>query len=151
MYPKKTIERDGFIYSSDINRLDLDFLHAFLTERSYWAQGISKALVAKAIQNSFCFGVYEADRQVGFARLVTDYATFAYLADVCIDEAFRGRSLSKKLMDFIFSFDEVKAFRRMILVTRDAHTLYTRYGFTSLATPEKYMELHRPDMYKTQG
>jgi GNAT superfamily N-acetyltransferase len=139
---------DGFVYSTEKERLDLDFIHTYLSERSYWAQGIPPAVTAKAIENSCCFGVYRDGKQVGFARIVTDYATFGYLADVFIAENFRGQALSKNLMDFIFSFEEIKKFRRMILVTKDAHTLYARHGFKGLAFPDRFMELHRPDIYK---
>jgi GNAT superfamily N-acetyltransferase len=145
---ERTTEINGFIYSTDRHRLDIEFIYRFLSERSYWAQSIPKAVVSKAIENSFCFGIFHREKQVGFARIVTDYATFGYLADVFVDEEFRGQSLSKNLMNFIFSFEEVKKFRRMILVTSDAHTLYARHEFKALAFPDRYMELHRPNIYK---
>lgn len=144
---EKTV--DGITYSTDKDKLDLEYIHRFISERSYWGTGIPVPLMKRAIENSLCFGVYDHDRQVGFARVVTDYATFGYLADVFIDEAYRGKGLSKKLVEFIFSIEEISMFRRMILVTRDAHGLYQRYGFKSLANPDRYMELHRPDVYKT--
>ena len=140
---------DGITYSTDKGKLNIEYIHQFISERSYWAVGIPRSLMERAIQNSLCFGVYDQQRQVGFARLVTDYATFGYLADVFIDEAYRGRSLSKKLMEFIFSIEEISVFRRMILLTRDAHGLYQQYGFKPLASPDRYMEVHRPDIYKT--
>lgn len=147
----KSIHLDGFDYSSDKTLLDIDYVHSFLSERTYWAAGISKEVVARAIENSLCFGIYANGKQVGFARVVTDYATFGYLADVFVDESYRGKGLSKKLMDFVFGFEEIKNFRRVVLVTRDAHTLYSRHGFKALATPEFYMELHRPDIYKQKA
>jgi GNAT superfamily N-acetyltransferase len=151
-YPDMSLQKtaiiEGFVYSTEKDRLDLDYIHSYLSERSYWAQGIPREVTVRSIENSFCVAVYHDEKQVGFARLVTDYATFGYLADVFIDENFRGRSLSKNLMDFIFSFEEIAKFRRLTLVTRDAHTLYARYGFEALAFPDRYMELHRPNIYK---
>lgn len=140
---------DGITYSTNKDTLDLGYIHRYISERSYWGTGIPLSLMKRSIENALCFGVYDHDRQVGFARVVTDYATFGYLADVFIDEAYRGKGLSKKLMEFIFSIEEISVFRRMILVTRDAHGLYQQYGFKPLANPDRYMELHRPDVYKT--
>lgn len=139
---------DGFTYSTDKSLLDIAYIHTYLSQRSYWAEGIPYDIVRTSIENALCFGIYHNTRQVGFARLITDYATFGYLADVFIDEDYRGRGLSKKLVQFIFNIDALKMFRRMILVTRDAHTLYAREGFASLAAPEHYMELRRVDIYK---
>lgn len=144
---EKTV--DGITYSTNKDKLDLGYIHRYISERSYWGTGIPLPLMKRSIENALCFGVYDHDRQVGFARVVTDYATFGYLADVFIDEAYRGKGLSKKLMEFIFSIEEISMFRRMILVTRDAHGLYQQYGFKPLANPDRYMELHRPDVYKT--
>jgi N-acetylglutamate synthase-like GNAT family acetyltransferase len=139
----------GFTYSTDKQKLDLAYVHRFISERSYWGAGIPRTVMIRCIENSACFGVYDHDRQVGFARVITDYATFGYLADVFIDEAYRGKGLSKRLVDFIMSIEEFRIFRRMILVTRDAHGLYQRYGFKPVVNPGNYMELHRPDVYKT--
>lgn len=138
-----------YVFSTDKSKLDIGYVHEFLSRQSYWAEGIPMSLVEQSIQNSFCFGVYRNHRQVGFARVVTDYATFGYLADVFIDPAYRGKGLSKKLMSFIFSRNELKRLRRIVLATRDAHGLYEQYEFKSLARPERFMELHRPDIYKT--
>jgi GNAT superfamily N-acetyltransferase len=143
----KEYTADGFTFSSDRTRVDIAYVHRIASTQLYWAQGIPFDIVKRSVENSFCFGIYTDGRQVGFARLVTDYATFGYLADVFVDEQYRGRGLSKKLMEFIFSIDELKVFRRTVLVTRDAHTLYERYGFTQLKTPDTYMELHRPEVY----
>lgn len=140
---------DGdYLFSTERQKLDVNYIHSFLSEKSYWAAGIPREVVQTCIDNALCFGVYHHGKQVGFARLVTDYATFGYLADVFIDESYRGRGLSKKLMDFIFSMDTLKRFRRMLLVTRDAHSLYSRHGFTPLATPDLHMELHRKNVYQ---
>jgi GNAT superfamily N-acetyltransferase len=139
---------NGFTYSTDKTRLDIGFIHQYLSERSYWAQGIPREVVVRGIENAMCFGVYDSSRQVGFARVITDYATFGYLADVFIDEAYRGRGLSKTLVGIIMEAEVLSGLRRMILVTRDAHTLYRRFDFNPLKNPEGYMELHRPDIYK---
>lgn len=138
---------DGFLFSTDKNRLDLPFIHAFLST-SYWAEGIPIKIVQDAIQHSLTIGVYESGKQVGFARVVTDYSTFGYLADVFIDEKYRGRKLSKNLMTFIFSIPEFKMLRRFILATRDAHGLYAQFGFKPLKSPDRFMELAQPDIYK---
>jgi GNAT superfamily N-acetyltransferase len=143
----KEYTADGFTYSSDRTKIDLVYVHHIVSTQLYWAKGISFDAVKRSIENSLSFGIYTDGRQVGFARLVTDYATFGYLADVFVDEQYRGRGLSKTLMEFIFGIEELKRFRRMVLVTRDAHTLYERYGFTALKTPDTYMELHRPEVY----
>jgi len=124
----------------------MDVIHGFLTA-SYWSPGISRALVERAVRNSVCFGVYEQGRQLGFARVITDQATFAYLADVFILEAHRGRGLAKALMSAIVADPRLQGLRRWVLATRDAHGLYERYGFTPLAKPQRFMELHQPDVY----
>lgn len=138
---------DGFLFSTDKSRLDLRFIHAFLST-SYWAEAIPVEIIQDSIQNSLAIGVYQEQRQVGFARVITDHATFAYLADVFVDESYRGRGLSKSLMTFIFSFSELKMLRRFILATRDAHGLYEQFGFKPLKSPEKFMEIAQPDIYK---
>jgi len=148
MYPLKEKHIDGYLFSTDPAKLDVETIYQFISERSYWAKGIPMDVLKRSIENSLCFGIYKDDRQVGFARLITDLATFAYLGDVFIDEAHRGKGLSKRLMEFMQAMDELKSLRRMILVTRDAHALYSQFGFKPLATPDKYMELHRPDVYK---
>lgn len=139
---------DGFLFSTDRQKLNVDYIHHFLSQKSYWAQGVPRETVQLSIDNSLCFGIYHGQQQVGFARVITDYATIGYLGDVFIDEAYRGRGLSKMLMDFIFGIESLKTFRRMILLTSDAHSLYARYGFKPVAKPDSYMELHRPDIYK---
>ncbi len=136
-----------FEISSDPGRLDVDVIHAFLT-RSYWAEGIPRQAVEKCIAGSICFGVYGDAGQVGFARVVTDRATFGYLADVFILDEFRGRGLSKRLMNAVMAHPDLQGLRRLTLVTRDAHSLYERYGFKPLAHPERHMEIHRSDIYQ---
>ena len=133
--------------STDRYRLDLELIYKFLTN-CYWAEGVPRDIVQRAIENSLCFGVFAQDRQVGFARVVTDYATYAYIGDVFIVESHRGQGLSKRLMKAIMEHPQLQGLRRWSLVTRDAHGLYQQFGFTPLANPEKYMELHNPDVYK---
>ena len=137
----------GCEISLDRTRLQLDVIHGFLTE-SYWSKGISKELVARAIEGSLCVGAYGPDgRQVGFARLVTDRATFGYLADVFVLPEHRGKGLSTAMVEALLELPEVQGMRRLVLVTRDAHGVYAKLGFTPLANPQGYMELHRRDVY----
>lgn len=126
--------------------MDIEAVHAFLTT-SYWSPGVPFDVVDRAARNSLCFGVRCEGRQVAFARVVTDRATFAYLADVYVLEAHRGRGLSKLMLDAVFAHPELRGLRRFLLATRDAHALYARYGFTALANPARMMEVHRPDAY----
>jgi GNAT superfamily N-acetyltransferase len=137
-------ETGNITIDTDKGRLDFDVIHGFLST-SYWSPNIPRDIVRRAIDNSLCFGVYIGDRQVGFARVITDFATFAYLADVFVLEEYRGRGLSTRLMDAIVSHSQLQGLRRWMLITRDAHALYARYGFTSLATPEKFMERRTPN------
>ncbi len=136
----------SYLVSTDTSRLDLDLVHRFLS-RSYWADGIPRQVVARSIAHSLCFGVYEWGDQVGFARVVTDRATFGYLADVFVLEGHRGRGLSTWLMRVILGHPDLQGLRRFSLVTRDAHALYARFGFAALAAPERHMEILRPDPY----
>jgi GNAT superfamily N-acetyltransferase len=132
--------RDGYTISTDRARLDIGLIHAFLSESAYWAQGRSLDIVRKTIQNSLCFGLYEGEQQVGFARVVTDYATFGWLCDVFVIESHRGRGLSKWLVECIASHPELSGLRTLMLATRDAHGLYERYGgFQRLTEAERWM------------
>lgn len=131
---------------TDKSRLQIDVIHAFLAH-SYWAKGIPLAVVRAAIEGSLCFGLYDGTRQVGFARVITDGATFAYLADVFVLESHRGRGLAVRLMDAVVSHPRLQGLRRWVLATQDAHGLYAKYGFTSLAAPERFMERHDPTVY----
>ena len=144
---KYEIIKDEFLVSTDNTKLDISVIHGFLTD-SYWAKGIPIEIVKKSIEHSLCFGVYCNNEQIGFARVITDYTTFGYLADVFIVEGFRGKGLSKWLMECILAHPELQGFRRWSLATRDAHGLYTRYGFTPLQQPERMMEIRNPDAYK---
>lgn len=139
--------RDGdVLISDDPVLLDLDVIHGFLS-RSYWSPGIPRDLLRRAIEQSLSFGVYDARRQVGFARAITDRATFAYLADVFILDSHQRRSLGKRLMHFIRSHPDLQGLRRWHLVTRDAHGLYGQFGFSRLSDPARHMEIFVPDAY----
>jgi GNAT superfamily N-acetyltransferase len=138
--------RDDFAISTDPARFDLNVIHRYLT-RSYWAEGISRELVARSIANSLCFGIYHGEKQVGFARVITDKTTFGYLADVFVLEEYRGKGLSKWLMEVILAHPELQGFRRWLLATRGAHGLYQKFGFDRLAHPENLMEIVRAGMY----
>jgi GNAT superfamily N-acetyltransferase len=129
---------DHYSISSDKLRLDVSAIHSFLT-RSYWAPGISRAAVERSIEHSLCFGLYAGDKQVGFARVVTDLTAIAYLADVFILEEYRGRGLSRQLVQYIMEFPDLQQVRGWLLATRDAHGLYAQFGFRALPEPGKLM------------
>lgn len=135
-----------FLISTDKSKLDLGIIHNFL-KNSYWARNIPLSIIKKSIRNSLCFGVYKDKKQIGFARVISDYATFAYVADVFILETHQGIGLSKWLMKSILSHPKLRDLRRWILVTKDAHGLYLKYGFKPLKAPERFMELHNPNVY----
>jgi GNAT superfamily N-acetyltransferase len=146
----KEFHRGAFTISTDRERIDLDVVYGFLTE-CYWAKGIPREVVARSIENSLCFGVYAEDQQVGFARVVSDCATYAYIGDVFVLDAFRGRGLGKWLMECIMQHPRLQGLRRWSLVTGDAHGLYAKFGFEALKKPQNYMELHRPGIYQKVG
>ncbi|AXI03164.1 GNAT family N-acetyltransferase [Aquirhabdus parva] len=138
----------SFRISTDKNKLDLVLIHSFLNNHAPWAIGISVDTVETAIKNSLCFGVFIDELQIGFARLITDQATFGYLCDVFILPAHRSNGYGKQLIQHIFAMPQLKRLRRIVLVTADAHELYRLAGFESLAQPERYMEIHRPQIYQ---
>ena len=140
--------RDGFTISTDPARIDLDVVHGFLAT-SYWAEGIPREVVRRSIEHSLCFGLYQEGRQIGFARVITDRATFAYLGDVFVLEAFRGRGLARWLLEVIQAHAELQGLRRWVLLTRDAHALYQQAGWSALAVPDRYMERWLKDAYRT--
>jgi GNAT superfamily N-acetyltransferase len=141
--------RGEFLISTDRELLDLDVIHGFLTN-CYWAKGIPREVVARSIEHALRFGIYDgAAAQVGFARVVSDFATVAYLGDVFVLESHRGRGLSKWLMECVMQHPALQNLRRWILLTRDAHGLYSQFGFSPVKAPERYMELHRPNVYDT--
>lgn len=135
--------RGAYLLTTDKTRLDLDVIHGFLMT-SYWAAGISADIVICSVENSLTFGLFEGDEQVGFARVVTDYATFAYLADVFVLRPHRGQGLGKWMMDVVFSHPELQGLRRWMLATRDAHDLYRKHSFTALKEPSIFMEKYSP-------
>ena len=133
--------------STDKARLDVDLIYRFLSEESYWAKNIPRATVERSIEHALCFGAYDGDAQVGFARVVTDRAVFAYIGDVFLLASHRGRGVSKQLMEAIRSHPELQGLRRWHLLTRDAHALYAQYGFRALDNPPRHMEIFVPDVY----
>jgi N-acetylglutamate synthase-like GNAT family acetyltransferase len=135
--------------STDTGRLDVEVIHRFLAEDSYWSRGIPRSIVVRAIENSLCFGVYHRAAQVGFARIVTDRSTFALLADVFILDQHRGKGLSKWLMRCVVEHQDLQGLRRLLLLTSDAHGLYSQFGFEPLGNPSRFMEVLRPDVYRT--
>jgi len=141
------ITRDEYLISTNKDTLNIPFIHQFLSN-TYWAAGIPVATIERSIENSLCFGLYKGNEQIGFARVVTDQATFAYLADVFVADAWRGQGLSKWLVEVILQHPGLQNLRRFMLATRDAHSLYARYGFKPLAQPEFIMQIHKPDVYK---
>ena len=138
----------GYQISTDKSKLDLQVIHEFLFQ-SYWAKGIPREVVEKSIAGSLCFGLYHNDQQIGFARMVTDSATFAYLGDVFVLEPYRGKGLSKWLMQRIMQHPELQGLRRMILATLDAHGLYKQFGFEELSAPDRLMEKLIPNIYQS--
>src|SRR6266568_7971215 len=142
--------RDPYLISTDKARLDITVIHGFLT-RAYWSEGITLASVSKAIDNSLNFGLYKGDEQIGFARVVTDYTSFAYIADVFVLELYRGLGLSVWLMESVVAHPELQGLRLWTLRTKDAHGLYRKVGFTASSAPERQMERFFPDVYKKAG
>ena len=141
-------KQNEFVVSTDPAKLDGAAIHAFLT-RAYWSEQIPREVIECAVRNSLCFGLFDGPTQIGLARVVTDYATFAYLCDVYVLESHRGRGLGKWLVECVMAHPQLQGLRRFNLVTRDAHGLYAPHGFKPLAKPENHMERHKPDIYKT--
>jgi GNAT superfamily N-acetyltransferase len=140
--------RGDYQISTDRDRLDLNVIHDYLSNHSYWAQGIPFEIVKRSVAHSLCFGIYHGSQQVGFARLITDYATIAYLGDVFVLPEHRGKGLSKWLIETMTTHPDLQGFRRWMLLTADAHGLYEQYGFKSLASPNRWMERHIPNVYQ---
>jgi|SRR5882762_319376 len=145
--PIQEHQRGEFLISTDKSRVDIDAVHGFLS-RSFWAQGIPREIVARSIAGSLCFGIYEGKKQIGFARVISDFATYAYLGDVYVLEEYRGQGLSKWLMECILRHPDLEGLRRWCLSTRDAHGLYRKFGFELTAYPERMMEILDFDIYK---
>jgi GNAT superfamily N-acetyltransferase len=142
--------RAGFRISTDPSELDVAAIHSYLSQ-SYWAEGIPQELVARSLDASLCFGLYEGSRQVGLARVITDRATYAYLCDVYVLDGYQGKGLGRWLMDSVMEHPDLAGLRRFSLVTRDAHSLYAPLGFTPLAQPDRHMEIVRPGLYHMAG
>ncbi|CAN5399244.1 GNAT family N-acetyltransferase [soil metagenome] len=142
---EKFLQQD-YMISTDKTKLDVALLHRHLAQ-AYWSKSIPRDVVEKAIENSLCFGVYHQAKQVGFARVISDFASFAYLADVFVVEEHRGRGLSKWLVAVIMGHPELQGLRRWLLITRDAHGLYSQFGFQNIGNPERVMEIARPNLY----
>ena len=141
-------EEERFRISTNATEFNLPYIHHYLSTQSYWAAGIPLETVKRSIANSLCFGVFENDKQVGFARVISDMATFGYLADVFIDKNYRGLGLSKLLMKTIMAYPELQHLRNWLLMTKDAHGLYEQYGFAVHPHPERVMRKTNPECYK---
>lgn len=142
-----TLTRGEFTVSTDKTRLDIDLIHNFLSTKAYWCLNIPKEAVQKSIQNSLCFGVFHNGNQIGFARIISDFSTIAYLGDVFILEEHRGKGLSKWLMEIIMGHPDLQGLRRWILLTRDAHDLYKSFGWTNISDPHVWMEVRNQNVY----
>ena len=143
--------KGDFTITTDQKDFDFEMLFQYLSKESYWAERIPMSVLKKAVSNSMSFALFFKKEQIGFARVITDYSTFGYLADVFIIHEYRGQGLSRWLMDYILAHPELQGFRRWLLATRDAHGLYAKYGFTPLSKPDRMMEITRPDIYKSNA
>jgi GNAT superfamily N-acetyltransferase len=137
----------GYEVSTDKSRLDIDLIHNFLSTESYWAKNIPRDVLERSIENALCFGAYDGNEQIGFARVITDYAVFAYVGDVFVLPAHRGRGVSKLIMQAIRDHPDLQRLRRWHLLTRDAHALYRQFGFRELENPARHMEISVRDPY----
>jgi GNAT superfamily N-acetyltransferase len=143
-----SVRRGADEISTSRDRLDVDAIHAFLTQ-SYWSPGIPRTTVARALDGSLNFGLYRDRAQIGFPRVVTDGATFAYIADVFVLPGHRGAGLATWLVATALTHPVLHGLRQVLLVTRDAHAIYARCGFAPLTHPERFMQISRPDVYRT--
>lgn len=139
--------KNDYRISTDKETINVDYVHSFLSQ-SYWAENIPLLTVRRSIEGSLCFALFKGDQQIGFARVITDAATFAYLADVFIDESFRGLGLSKWLVEVIMGHPQLQGLRRFLLATKDAHGLYSQVGFQPLNFVDRWMQVHQPNVYK---
>lgn len=144
-------EKTGYEIRTGSENMDAKAVHDFLSKESYWAKEIPFSTVEQSLKNSYCAGVFTDGRQIGFARLITDYSTFAYLADVYILREHRGKRLSEKLMEHLMNAEWAGSLRRIVLATSDAHGLYKKFGFTALERPESFMEIKRDRIYKDKN
>jgi N-acetylglutamate synthase-like GNAT family acetyltransferase len=143
-------QQNGILISTDKSKLNLQLIHDFLANQSYWAANISIEIVEKSIENSVAFGVYKNNQQIGFCRIISDFATFAYLADVFIVNEFRGQGISKLLVESIFQHPDLQGLRRFLLATQDAHGLYAKFGFKALDNPDLFMQIKRVNPYQKE-
>jgi GNAT superfamily N-acetyltransferase len=143
------VQSDELTVSNDKAKLDIEMVYAFLSQETAWAKGMPLDTFERAVAGSLCFGGYIGGKQIAFARVITDEATFAYLCDVFVLPPYRGKGYASTLMKQIFASPSLTGLRRIVLVTTDAHHVYEPHGFTTLANPERYMELHNPEVYKT--
>ncbi len=148
MNGEKTI--NGILYSNNKNLLQIEVIHKYLNEESYWAKGIPFKLLHECINGSVCFAAYSNNKQIAFARLITDGATFGYLADVFVMAQYRGKGIANELMKFVMEYEPVTKLRRFMLATKDAHSLYEKYGFKPLAEPERFMEIKSFENYSVK-
>lgn len=140
--------KEKYLITTDVAKVDIDVVHQFLSEQSYWAKGIPRETVARSVQHSICFSVLHEGELIGFARITSDHATVAYLGDVFVLPAHRGRGISTWLLQCISSHPELQGLRRWMLATADAHGLYKKFGFTGLRAPDRWMEKHHADVYR---
>ncbi len=141
-------QKESYRLTTDVACFDMEVLFRFISEESYWARGMTRETFDRAVKHSLCFGLFEEERQIGFGRVVSDFASVAYLKDVFILKDCRGRGLSKWMMECILAHPDLQVIRRWLLVTADAQELYKKFGFTPLKVPEKFMELHNPEIYE---
>lgn len=142
------VAKNNYLISTDKNKIDIGYVHGVLSQ-TYWSPGVAINVVKKAMKGSLCFGVYSLNKQIGYARLVNDKATFGYLADVFIDKKYQGKGLAKWLVEMILAHPDVKGLRSILLATRDAHGLYKKRGFIPVTNPERFM-VYNPTGYKSK-
>lgn len=142
-----TVEYKGYTITTDKEQLQPEAIHKWLSEESYWSKNIPYELVKRAFDHSYCIGILKDGMQIGYGRLITDYTTFAYLADVYVEEQHRGQGLSRKMMEVLMEQAWVQGLRKVMLATLDAHGLYAKFGFTPMVISERYMEISRPIIY----
>ena len=143
--------REKYLITTDPDAVDIDAVHRYLSTESYWAKGIPRETVARAVQHSICFSVLHENALIGFARVTSDHATVAYLGDVFVLPEHHGKGIAKWLMECIIAHPDLQALRRWMLATADAHSLYAKYGFKPLKAPNRWMEIHDPEVYRRQG
>jgi GNAT superfamily N-acetyltransferase len=142
--------KNGYLISTDKSKLQTDVIYQYLSKESYWAANIPLETIKRCINGSICFGIYINEKQIGFARVVSDTGSFAYLADVFILNEHRGKGLSKWMMKVILAHPDLQGLRRWLLATKDAHALYAQFGFTALDNPDRFMQIHNPDVYRNK-